>query len=237
MIYIKNQNICLLRVPKTGSTSLWWFLIENNLVDKEGSYSRRCDSIKYKKSLIPLDYSKNINKSHAQHSHMDVKYILENKVIPVNKDTKFVATIRNPIERLLSLYLYRCRKGEYQNNVPNKEDFKRKVLENTKAPIGCIKDHAWQMQFQHTFLNGTENPIWWCYDYLQEHLKEMFGDYKLDKLNVTNIKGKTTKESLSYFYDKELLEAVLDYWKDDYQLWKKVKKEYEDTHYGVTRLR
>ena len=157
----------------------------------------------------------NLNDPHRTHSHMDMNYILKHGL--ATRDNRFVGVIRNPYERLLSLYLYRQRQRRYDSKL-SVEDFRH------RARSGFIEDHVWHMQLQSTFLDNGE---YWCYDNLHSHVKKMAREFNfyndvLPFVNRSTVKY-DTRDLIDTFYDNATRTAVNKYWERDIELYNEVK--------------
>lgn len=203
MIWLKRHKLVFVKIPKNASESM-------------AEYLRRyaCDD-----DVFTHDngFDLNIDDPHRTHSHMDVSYMLRNRL--VTTDNRFIAIVRNPLERLLSLYLYRHRQKRYATKI-SVDDFRE------RAKRGFIEDHPWHMQLQSTFLDGVSGE-YLCYDNLNTHVKELSVRYgfDLDTLPVINksVKGVNTNDLVKSFYDDATREAANKYWERDIELYNGVK--------------
>jgi hypothetical protein len=199
MIYIKRHNLVFIRVPKTASTSIAHHII-NNLVCEDD-----------------LNLAWRVSYSKINNSHMTAKFAIDNNLVPAN--AHFIGVIREPLERLLSLYFARYGEGRYQEKL-SVENFR------IKASRGFIDDHPHQMRLQSNFLEAGDK--WWLYDNLEHHIKLFNKKYNIDgaleKHNQSIVKYKT-KDLIYKFYDTKTREAVLNYWQKDVELYERLKNE------------
>ncbi len=205
MIRIKRLNATFLNVSKTGSTSVREFLIDNVVTPK--------DTITYHKGMKQ-------NVEDGMHSHYTQSFAIENNLS--NSDDDFYATVRNPLERMLSLYLYRWKQGKIE--IPSAVDFRFRLYKGQ----GRIQDHQpYHMQLQSEFMNhGT----WWCYDTLDSHIEDLIQKYSI---NVKIPFGHYNKSSpvptyklLDEFYDRSTRKLVENAQEPDFELYERVKNEY-----------
>jgi hypothetical protein len=193
MIYIKRHNLVFIRVPKTASTSIAHHII-NNLVCEDD-----------------LNLAWRVSYSKINNSHMTAKFAIDNNLVPAN--AHFIGVIREPLERLLSLYFFRQRSYHYKEKL-SVENFR------IVASKGFIDDVSDQMRLQSDFLeDGGE---WWVYDNLEHHIKLFNKKYniksKLENYLQNSVKYKT-KDLVYKFYDDQTREAVLNYWQKDVELY------------------
>lgn len=204
MIWIKRHKLVFVKIPKNASEAM---------ADYLKAYAADDDVFTHDNG-----FDLNINDPHRTHSHMDVSYMLRNKL--VTPDNHFIGIIRNPHERLLSLYLYRQRQRRYDTAL-SVGDFRE------RAKRGFIEDHPWHMQLQSTFLDGASSSEYLCYDHLDIHIQTLAYRYKFDKfiLPVVNksVKGVNTRDLVNSFYDDATYNAVNKYWERDIELYNGVK--------------
>jgi len=206
MIWIKRHDFIFVKIPKNASEAASLYLQQN---------------VSCCEDVFTLDngFQQNIFPPHASHCHMDIKYMLDNHLC-TNTNT-FVGVIRDPHERLLSLYLYRCRQNRYGVKA-TPEDFRK------RAYNGFIVDHPWQMQLQSTFLTGALHKEYWCYDNIHYHvslLPRRFNFVERHPFQTVNksVPNIDTKSLVDTFYDQHTRSAVDKYWADDIDLYHEVK--------------
>lgn len=222
MIHLKRYKWIYINVPKTGSESMRKFILENRLLQPEDQFSKYNTPLGIKTQNIPSE--------HQNHSHMDVNYIRKHGISNL-VDKRIVGVIRDPIERLLSLYFYRIRGRRYEN--PGIADFRQ------RAASGIIKDYKNQMQLQHTFLelDGVNIGEWWCYDFLEKHIQhdliEYYGMKELLPIPHENrsVEEGRTKDFIDQFYDEDTRHAVETYWKKDIDLYERTYDAYRSRGY------
>ena len=213
MIYIKRYNLCFVRVPKTASTSIAYFL-EKHMVKEDGDLSFRG---------IQSNDPNTIN------THMQCQFAIDNGIIPRN--TRFFGVVRHPYEKLLSLYLD---KVSGLNSPTKKYDISPQHFREV-AVDGFIRDTYWHKQLQSSYLEYGNKNIgeWWLYDNLENHLRKFCLDYGLDytlipRLRVSINSNKPehqTKNLVDIFYDDKTRKAVYEYWKKDFDLYERVRND------------
>lgn len=213
MIYIKRFNFCFIRIPKNASSSIMLFLYEN-MCTEEDMISRmfEWDNTKYKKI-----YYKNCPM--LPHSHIDSNYLITNSI--VKSDASFYGVVREPLERTLSLYLYRIRDGVYGNIPPSPEHFQSLFVN------GVFQDTPQQMQAQSTFLPDT--GTYWLYDNVETNLKDLCYNYGIDiksSLKILNKSPGDTKKLIKYFYSSTLIDKVQTAYMQDFLLYEKLKNNH-----------
>jgi hypothetical protein len=213
MISIRRFKFNFINVPKNASTSIRRFFIDN-VVQPEDSYSEYYEDENTR-------WSQNMAHHHASHSHMDVTYAVDNGLL--DKTETIVGVLREPVERVLSLYLYRVKQGLVQS--PGIADFRRSVS------VGFYPDRPWQNQLQSSFLTyeGKQLGQWWLFDNIDHHINDFVDTYGIDvkrPLLTQNksIKNHDTKEYLSTFYDADTLRAVTKYYEQDIELYHRMRK-------------
>jgi hypothetical protein len=205
MIRIHRLKATFINVPKTGSTSVREFLIDN-VVSSE-------DTITYHRGITQ-------NVSAGLHSHYTQSNTIKND-LSVSDDT-FYATVREPLERTLSLYLYRWKQGEIPT--PSIGDFRLRLYKGK----GWIQDvKPYQMQLQSNFMN---NGTWWCYDTLDSHIKDLIQKYTIEvKVPFGHHNQSSlvpTHKLVDQFYDESTKNLVRSAQQLDFELYERVKNEY-----------
>ena len=153
------------------------------------------------------------------HSHVDAKYVIANGIVPSN--TKFYGIVREPLERVLSLYLYRIRDGAYGRVLPSPEHFQSLFND------GIFIDTPQQIQAQSTFL--TDTGIYWLYENVENHLKELCVSNNItvtSPLQLLNKSPGNTKKLINHFYTEDLISKIKRAYDKDFILYEKLKKQY-----------
>jgi hypothetical protein len=165
-----------------------------------------------------------INCPRLDHSHVDVQFAIDELKIPI--DSKFVGVIRNPLEKQLSLYMFRILKNIYGVK-PSPEHF-RSMLDNGEL----IDNRPWQTQHQHTFLEYNGNGIgeWWLYDKIDDHLSEFMKEHDITErvsLQKLNASPGTKKDLINVFYDADTKMQAAKAFAKDIEIYEKVKKRWK----------
>ncbi len=216
MISIKRLKFNFINVPKNASTSVRRFFIDN-VVQPEDAYSNYFDGYN-------IQRSQNMRTEHAHHSHMDVTFAIDNGLLDPSET--IVGVIRNPIERVVSLFLYR-EKQRLSPRPQTIQDFRKWVSKH-----GYLPDRPWQNQLQSSFLTyqGKEIGQWWLFENIQQHIDDFSAQNNI-KVNFPlewknkSIGGRTnfTKDWLHVFYDDASLAAVNKYYQKDIELYEGLK--------------
>jgi hypothetical protein len=212
MIWLKRHKLVFVKIPKNASEAVSHHL-----------HMHMCRS----EDVFTYDngFGQNMVEPHSRHCHMDARYILGNNL--ADHDNLFVGVIRHPIERLLSLYLYRQRQRRYNTGI-SVEDFRYRAKE------GFIIDHPWHMQLQSTFLDGADRHQYWSYDKLSTHITELSGESNFKTVNKS-IPTKSTQDLIDVFYDDITRRVVHKYWQRDIDLYHEViNAETKLANYGAS---
>jgi hypothetical protein len=153
---------------------------------------------------------------------MDVEYVIKHRL--AHETDRFIGIIRNPLERVVSLFLYRQKQGF--NKSLTAEDFKKIVTKH-----GYFPDRKWQNQLQSSFLTykGQNIGEWWLFDDIQKHIDEFSETHNIQiKVplmwkNKSLPKNRLTKDYLSWFYDDAALKAVNKYYEKDIEIYEGLK--------------
>jgi hypothetical protein len=154
---------------------------------------------------------------------MDVTYAIRNGLLDPTETV--VGVIRHPVERVISLFLYR-EKQKFSNEPKlTVYDFRKLVTEH-----GYLPDRPWHNQLQTSFLEyeGKQIGKWWLFDNIQKHIDEFVEEnninvkYPLEWKNKS-IRGHLTKDYIHTFYDAASLSAVNKYYEKDIELYERLK--------------
>jgi hypothetical protein len=220
MIYIKKINTCLVRVPKAGSQSLLMFFFKN-LYDETTDKISRMPGLSEDK--MSLTFEKNPDWPFKS-SHITVSNLIDHNI--VDKSANFIAVVRNPLEKFLSLYFYFLRMGKYDNVIPSKEHFHSMFNAGTYMRV---KEH--HIIPQHKFLefNGETIGNWWSFDFLNEHVNELCNEhsiypkYKFQHLNKSP--GNKSK-LINHFYSDDLIRDIKTIYQNDFDLYEETTEKY-----------
>ena len=213
MISIKRLGFNFINVPKNASTSIRRFFIDN-VVQPEDVFSDYYESEEE-------TWSQNMEIVHASQSHMDVTYAIENGLLDPTQE--IVGVVREPVERVLSLYLYRAKQSLIVS--PSIQDFRNSVTAN-----GYFPDYPWQNQLQSSFLEyeGKEIGSWWLFDRISDHLETFAKVHTIQvreplRFQNRSLRDQKTKDFVNTFYDAASLKAVHKYYEADIELYNRIK--------------
>jgi len=209
MIKIKRLGFNFINVPKNASTSIRRFFIDN-VVQPEDSFSNYYET-------EDETWSQNMDPVHADNSHMDSTYAIKHGLLDASE--KVVGVVREPVERVLSLYLYRAKQALIGS--PGVQDFRRIV-----SAHGFYPDFPWQNQLQFTFL--PEGGEWWLFDRISDHIETFVRDHGIRvkeplKFQNRSLRDQKTKDFVATFYDAASLKAVHKYYEQDIELYNRIK--------------
>jgi hypothetical protein len=142
-------------------------------------------------------------------------YEIEN-IITLPSSVNIVAIIREPFERLLSLYLYRIKQQRYNTRFPSPEDFRKRVKEGN----GTLIDHPWQMRAQSDYM-PKERGTWWSYKNI---------DKLANNISTNNLQWENKSTSIPYsilipkFYDADTYELVKQKYQCDIYLYEEINE-------------
>lgn len=211
MISVRRLGFNFINVPKNASTSVRRFFIDN-VVQPEDVYSDYYES-------ETEHWSQNMAPEHAKHSHMDVAYAIDNGLLDPLET--IVAVLREPLERVLSLYLYRAKQGLVDS--PSITDFRRATAQ------GFYPDRPWQNQSQASFLqyNGWQIGDWWLLDHLECHVAEFVRKHRIEVKVPLRFQNRSltfpTRDYLDAFYDDYTRKAVSTFYSEDVDLYQELK--------------
>lgn len=211
MIYIKRLNLVFIKIPKNASTAISNLLLDT-LITTEDVFTATAD-----KSFNLADMkSQNLSEKYAKQSHITYKQAVIYNLIPTTVDCYGV--FRNPLERLLSLYVYRLQQKMYGNILPSVSHFKSKILD------GVYQDFVRQQTPQYQFLEGSK-ANWMLYDTLATDIKAFAYKYKIDasQLARVNVSAGDKQQLVSKYFDNELLDAVHRTYEQDFKLYEELK--------------
>lgn len=189
-------------------------------------YENVCTEDDIISKIVKLDSNSNsyvkIRNVAVPHTHVDSTYVIEHNIVP--SDAHFICVIREPLERQLSLYLYRIRDGIYPVRIPSPEHFRSLFID------GRLKDSTQQMQPQSTFINKQLSHTYWLYDNVEKHLIDFCVTNNIEitsPLQVMNRSPGNTKKLVDIFYTEELKNQVREAYEEDFILYNKVLNTYK----------
>jgi hypothetical protein len=228
MIYIKRLDTCFLRIPKTGSQSLLLFL-QDNVVDLSEDIISRPISIRYESPFTDLKLSNLAHNTQINFitAHVNAQFIIDNGIC--TSSTKFIGVIRNPYERQISNYLYRINRK--QNDIPKNENdliysFRKSVntgILSTEKVDTHIDKQCNFFKYNGTFLNSSQP---WLLDNLKNTLEIFCNNHSIKikhPLEHINRSIGDKKKLIDKLYTEELKQKVYEVYKEDFELYNKLK--------------
>tara|TARA_R110000787_G_scaffold36891_1_gene94010 strand:- start:211 stop:942 length:732 start_codon:yes stop_codon:yes gene_type:complete len=240
MIYIKRFDTCFLRIPKTGSQSLHLFL-EKNVIDFSNDVIARpilqtfqdpYQDVKLKKESLNTLIE-------FETAHVTAQFVIDNGI--ATPTTRFVGVIRNPYERQISNYLYRIRRQQF-DTPKNSEEFIsnfRKVIKDGILSIALYpaphQKKAKEIRHYHTMKqidffryrgDLLDNINIWILDNLKLHLNEFCNYNNIEiiyELPHINKSPGNKRNLVDILYTTELKERVYEIYKEDFELYYKLK--------------
>ena len=191
---IKVADTCFIRIPKTGSQALLYFLQANSLVEY-------CNN-----SIVGLNGHSVAHQNNNQ-GHLTYNDIISQR--PEYQHLHFIGVVRSPHEKLLSTYLYRHIEGKYESS-PSIEDFRLRI------EYGGIDSKLVHLIPQWKYFEDCVNFTVWNYDTFETSLMQMFPNSK-EPLKQINYKN-NAKKWVDKFYDSRTLDIVKERYQRDYQL-------------------
>jgi hypothetical protein len=207
MIINHTKKYIYIRNPKTGSTSLQSFLIENNEDDIQHS------------AVQLTDTDSNIQ-GYSFHPHTTIKHIVDSKLMSkedVLAYDKYVI-VRNPVDRFISASYHYATSPLCEhikiNNVLDKNEVVRKVLKDDKkfrlAPLIFMPQKNWAMY------NGIKLNKIFKYEDINSMATELIGK---DCTIPYNYRSDTRKDNKEESLSAELVERIEFLYKDDVALY------------------
>jgi hypothetical protein len=228
MIYIKRFDTCFLRIPKTGSQSLHLFL-EKNVIDFSNDVIARpilqtfqdpYQDVKLKKESLNTLIK-------FETAHVTAQFVIDNGI--ATPTTRFVGVIRNPYERQISNYLYRIRKEQF-DTPKNSEEFISNFRKVIKDGILSIETRHYLTMKQIDFFRYRgdllDNINIWILDNLKLHLNEFCNYNNIEiiyELPHINKSPGNKRNLVDILYTTELKERVYEIYKEDFELYYKLK--------------
>ena len=212
MIYIKRLNLVFIKIPKNASTSFSNFLIET-LVTNEDIYTNTANHDFDLNNMT----SQNIDATLAKQSHITYLEAVSNNLIP--SAVNCYGIIRNPLERMLSLYIYRLQQKTYGNILPSTSHFQSLVKD------GVFQDFYWQQTAQTAFLKGASNIQWLLYDNLASEVAAFTNKYAIavSKFPTINRSVGDKTHLVTKYFTKDMIDCIRNCYIDDFNLYEELK--------------
>jgi hypothetical protein len=246
MIISYSENFCFIRIPKSASTTAEVGLYDMGFVDE--SYGDICSGIEGSPDTDPedvmsdrksinypsafsevqlalldtnmvsdIEYINNIQR-HRQHVwHTPYHMLLSTGLI--DDDIECIGTIRNPVDRFVSITYYLSEFGDSEKIMSNPNETWDKFKNNINTFL------TWDDMFrkpQHYFVK--ENATLWnvdnLYDWLQKFVKERGKEY------IKPYHHKNNKKSQKIQLTKDRQQEILDMYEKDFLLWEQSYREF-----------
>lgn len=207
MIYLRSYNLAFIKIPKNASTAISKTILESSILSTKDVVTYTT----YKDSFITQNCA-----TTSDLAHITIDEAIKLQLVPSNVDSFCI--IRNPVERLLSLFMYRCRQGLHTLSISN---FHSLVLNGR----GTIIDHSWQNLRQTDFINSNTELL--LYETIADELPVFWQtrfNQPLKQLEYVNKSSNSyTKDLVSHFYTKPLINLVNTYYEKDVILYDKLR--------------
>jgi len=207
LLVISSQHeFVFIRVPKTASTTCAFYFLDSGLVSDEDRYSnktakriksiiRKTDSKEGHRCVEDIEFTKY---SHTKHRDIVIDY-------PEVKDYMSIATVRNPIDRVISAAIMLCQKNITANKL------------NEYIEFILTGKHIFSVA-QHEFV--SKDTILWPIENVQEkiekfildrggNMREQWHCRKNNSCDYTNLVSIDLKKQIEAKYSK------------DFELWEK----------------
>lgn len=233
MIYIKRFNWCLVGIPKCGSEATRYWFYDN--VFQPGDLISLGDNPITEEPMIT---SEPVPEQLLINPHITVQNQIDNNLTPL--DCHYVGIIRDPLERMLSLYCYRLTKPDrndvnWEFRIPDPKEFKRLVKEHNGRVPDPYKHQVLPL-YRFMQYNGeyVPNHEWWLMDNLPKHIKDFCSRYNIEEktpfIRRNTLSSKepllSSKHLMDLFYDEETRKIASEYHWKDIELYESVKARF-----------
>lgn len=204
MIVIPNKKFIFLRVPRTASTSMSQFLLEN---------IGRMDSIVH----TPVYYSNFFGPNpifKPELVHATINELIQEGVVDLDraKTSRIFASIREPVDRFISY--------AYHINIDNTERDINKLVDKTLKSILPKKQSEWLM-FDNKHISDIN-----CYTQLSEMAQNIFKYLNVKSGgNIYYSHRSEERENKSCIIDSQLRKQILEIYKEDQILYEEALKK------------
>jgi hypothetical protein len=207
MIYLSQYDLAFIKIPKNASTAIARAIFDSNILSSKDVVTYTTYGDAFMSQNCTTDSSL---------AHITIEQAIALRLVPISVNSFCV--IRDPFERLLSLFIYRCKQGVHELSV---DSFHKLVSEGA----GTIADHTWQNLLQTDFINANSTLL--LYDNIAEDLalfwKTRFNHQLTNLEYINKSSNANTKELVSHFYTTPIVKLVSAYYEKDIILYDKLK--------------
>lgn len=205
MVVSKQQQTVFLRIPKTGSTSVAFYLLDSGLISDEDMFgnktAKKAKRMVLESSPETSGYSIKDEPTIANHSHRRHKDIIID--YPFLRDYKSIAVLRNPVSRIVSAATM------FQ---------KEQTVEQLNKTVELLLSSRSILSVPQFEFIGEETILW-----TTESLKNSIENYILD--NGGRVRGEwrcRSNGSADYMsmLSSDNLSKIKDVYAKDFELWR-----------------
>jgi hypothetical protein len=226
-VYLSHKyKFLFLRTPKTASSSICDFLIQN-IDDPDAIYTAVEDS--EIEGTLDNNLVEKYNDGY-RYCHFRLQDLIDEKVIDRDQalNYKKIAVLREPIDRQMSFYYF------FKQWTAN---FKRPgTLEEYKmmAPNGYFPVYYNSAIEQSSMLSldGSIIGIYWLYEDLEKELYKFMNELGIEiKYPLPKHKSEARRDrpKNEFYFDEESLDKIKIYFKWDFELYERIKRERNET--------
>jgi hypothetical protein len=240
MIICYSKKFTFIRIPKTASTTASLLIYDSGVLDHtrdivlgiedgtvrhepEGT-ARRPMNIPNSWDFKPIDIEKPNFKLHLNRiRHASFNSLVKKQFI--KSDMTCYSTIRNPIDRFISIVYFNAKYGK-ENPIQAPEQV-NEVWDKFCSGETVFDDADYLLRIpQYTFLN--DEPILWNTENIHEHALEFGKKYDVS-ISKTIAKAKYSNERVrdwNLCLTKQRQEQVLEMYEKDFLLWENTYKKF-----------
>jgi len=220
MVICEKYNFIFIRIPKNASTSLAAFFIKN-CCNTNDIYTRVWDA-----DILTQNVDDNIISKYVtnyKYVHLTLNEILENNIITKTeaKLKKVISVIRDPLERQLSLFFFRNKKINLLSPADFRKEF-RNGYHETDLPNQIL-------QKDYTKIDNIPVGEYWLYEKIDQCLRRFVMENNIIiTAPLKNYKSHFKRKDdnlLNQYYDKYTIDAVKEYYKEDFELYERLLDE------------
>jgi hypothetical protein len=207
MFINRAKSFIYLRVPKTGSTSIQHYMIDN-FVDESTTHSPILDWKIKGQGIHTSVLTGGINLVHA-----NIQDLIVNNYITEKETFDVYGVVRNPIDKFISGCYYSLSEG-FNNKVklpPN--ELLRLYLDDVVKTGAYLHQHEW--------LNKC-NKIY-NYENIDSMLKDIHLKFNTEYKGI-NYKHRSNLKEVDIVVDKDLIETIKHIYAKDFEIYNSVKQ-------------